>query len=197
LVFLTISLEAASPCFQLLPFLKNLETQAISKYGEKNVYISAVALATRKGKVLLGKRLTSESGSWAFVGGKMEDNGEDLLMAVQREFYEETGLFIGLHRFRYYRRIDHPAEDGRFYASHLFTVELSADEEPRVMEPEKAEKWAWFDKQNLPQPLFSSNQKLLQEEEVWKEVKKNSRGFTRVFRELFQRLNIAVRAPAQ
>jgi 8-oxo-dGTP diphosphatase len=197
IVFTSLSIEAGSPCFKHLPALKNLETVAIARYGEKNVYVSGVALATRNGKILLGKRLTSESGSWAFAGGKMENNGENLLMAVQREFYEETGLWIELNRFRYYRRVDHPSDDGRFYASYLFLVELAPEEEPRLMEPDKTEMWAWFEKDKLPSPLFSSNKNLLGESHIWQEVTKNSWTFRRQWREFLRGLAIAFRAPAQ
>ncbi len=50
--------------------------------------------------------------------------------------------------------------DGRHYVT-LFIHATATSGEPRVTEPDKCERWDWFDPQALPQPLFAPVRSLL------------------------------------
>lgn len=104
----------------------------------------------KDGKVLLGKRKGAHgTGSFAFPGGKLEwqESFED---CTKREVREETGIEI--HNIKFLR-----LSNSKFYNKHFVDIGLIADwksGEPKILEPEKCEGWAWYDLNNLPKPLF-------------------------------------------
>lgn len=104
----------------------------------------------KEGKVLLGKRKGAHgAGDFAFPGGKLEwwESFED---CAKREVREETGIEI--HNIKFLRLLNF-----KFYDKHFVDVGLIADwksGEPKVLELEKSEEWAWYDLDNLPSPLF-------------------------------------------
>ena len=104
----------------------------------------------KEGKVLLGKRKGAHgAGDFAFPGGKLEwrESFED---CAKRETREETGIEI--HNIKFLRLLNF-----KFYDKHFVDVGLLADwksGEPKVLEPEKCEGWAWNDLDTLPRPLF-------------------------------------------
>ena len=42
-------------------------------------------------------------------------------------------------------------------------TESDSEEEPKIMEPDKCEQWAWFSPDSLPSPLFVPIQNLLKQ----------------------------------
>ena len=50
------------------------------------------------------------------------------------------------------------------YGQHYVTLYMisEAEGEPRVMEPDKCERWEWFEWDELPEPLFTSFRNLLE-----------------------------------
>lgn len=112
-------------------------------------------------KILLGKRKNAHGqGSWSFPGGHLEfkESWED---CACREVAEETGIKIKNIRFG-------AATNDIFNKEkkHYITIYMTADfddGEVKVREPEKCERWEWFDWNNLPQPLFIPVQNLLQQ----------------------------------
>ncbi len=105
-------------------------------------------------KVLLGKRKNAHGeGSWSFPGGNLEFN-ESWEECAERETYEETGLKISNIRFA-------AATNDIFQLEkkHYITLFMIADYksgELQIREPDKCEKWEWFEweKGKLPEPLF-------------------------------------------
>jgi 8-oxo-dGTP diphosphatase len=119
-----------------------------------------IGVIIRKGnKVLLGMRQDSHgSGAWSFPGGHLEF-GEQIEACAKREAQEETGSLISIvRRGPFTNDIFH--EERRHYIT-LFVVAdyVSGDIEAR--EPEKCERWEWFEWKDLPRPLFLPIQNLL------------------------------------
>ena len=117
----------------------------------------------RDGKVLLGKRKNAHAeGCWCFPGGHLEFN-ESWKDCVIRETREEVGLEIRNVRFGAVTNDIFEKEN-----KHYVTICMVADYvsgEAKVAEPEKCERWEWFewDEKKLPRPLFLSQQNLLKQ----------------------------------
>ena len=108
--------------------------------------------------VLLGKRKGKHGpGEWAFPGGHLEFS-ETPAECAYRELLEETGL-------KAQRIVPGPwtndiFDDNKHYITLvMFVTEFSG--EPEVLEPNKCERWEWFEWDNLPQPLFRPVQNLI------------------------------------
>ena len=113
----------------------------------------------KDGKVLFGKRKNAHGeGSWCFPGGHLEFN-ESVEDCAKREVLEETGLSIKNLRVGPYTN-DIFEKENKHYVT-LFVVADCDSGEAKLMEPEKCEKWEWFDWDKLPSPLFLSLQNLL------------------------------------
>lgn len=106
----------------------------------------------RDGKILLGKRKNAHGeGAWCYPGGHLE-YGESWEKCSQREVKEETGIEIKNLRFGTVTNDLFEKEQ-----KHYITICMLADfasGEVRVLEPDKCEKWDWFEWDNLPHPLF-------------------------------------------
>ncbi len=117
------------------------------------VQVGIGVMIIKDGKVLLGKRKGKHgAGEYAWPGGTFEymESFED---SAKREVMEEAGIEIENVRFlRLYNL--------KTYAPrHYVDIGLVADwksGEPQLLEPEKCEGWAWYDMDNLPEPLFST-----------------------------------------
>jgi 8-oxo-dGTP diphosphatase len=101
--------------------------------------------------VLLGKRKGAHgAGEYAFPGGHLEYQ-ESFEECARRETQEESGLEIHNIRFQFVANIMHYAPQ------HYVHIGLVADWSrgtPAVLEPEASEAWAWYEMDQLPQPLF-------------------------------------------
>ena len=117
----------------------------------RSVGIGVGVLVVRDGKVLLGKRRGSHgAGTWSAPGGKL-DFGESIERCAERELAEETGLALGPAELGPYT--NDVFTDGPHFVT-AFVIARGAVGEPRVMEPDKCEGWAWFPWNKLPAPLF-------------------------------------------
>ena len=110
-------------------------------------------MVLKNGHVLLGRRKGSHgSGEYAYPGGHLE-HLESFEQCATREVREETGLEIGPLRFL-------RVLNTRVYApKHYVDLAFAADwvsGEPRVLEPNKVENWAWYPLDALPSPLFGT-----------------------------------------
>ncbi len=109
-------------------------------------------LVLDSGHVLLGLRKGAHgAGTWAPPGGHLEF-GESIAACAEREVLEETGLEIRNVRYGPYTETVFASEE-----LHYVTVFVLAEREagePRVLEPGKCERWAWFAWNALPRPLF-------------------------------------------
>ena len=112
-------------------------------------------------KVLLGKRKNAHGeGSWCFPGGHLEFN-ESVEECAVREVREETGIEIKNLRLGPFTN-DVFEKEAKHYVT-LFVIAEYASGKAKVMEPEKCEKWAWFEWGSLPEPLFLPIQNLLKQ----------------------------------
>jgi len=120
---------------------------------ENNVQYPKCGVAVmviKDGKVLVGKRKGAHgAGDYAFPGGKLEWM-ESFENCAKRETREEAGIEI--KNIRFLRLLNF-----KFYEKHFVDVGVVADwagGDPKIMEPEKCEGWAWYDMDKLPSPLF-------------------------------------------
>lgn len=106
----------------------------------------------KNGKILLGKRRGSHGeGEYSTPGGHLE-HGESFAACAAREVLEETGLQIG--RTRFLRVLNCMTYTPKHYVDIAFAAEWKAGN-PQVLEPDKVERWDWYDPHELPSPLFS------------------------------------------
>lgn len=117
------------------------------------VKVGIGVMVMKDGKVLLGKRKGSHgAGEYSFPGGHLEYM-ESYLDCVRREVTEETGMEIDNIRFLLVANIKEYAP--KHYAHIGFVADWKKGE-PKLMEPEKCEGWAWYDIDHLPEPLFAT-----------------------------------------
>jgi len=112
--------------------------------------IGVAAVVIRDGDVLLGKRKGSHgAGEWACPGGHL-DFGETVVDCAIRELAEETGL-KGLSA-RVGPFIEGFNEEAHFVTFFVFIDSFQG--EPQLLEPDKCDRWEWFNLNQLPEPLF-------------------------------------------
>jgi len=113
----------------------------------------------KNNKILLGKRKNAHgSGSWSFPGGHLEFN-EHVEDCARREVLEETGIHIKNIRLGVYTN-DIFEKEGKHYITIYVLCDYDSGE-LKIMEPEKCEKWEWFEWSRLPEPLFVPLQNLV------------------------------------
>lgn len=119
---------------------------------QQAVKVGVGVILIREGRVLLGERQGSHgAGTWALPGGHLE-LGESIESCARREVLEETGIAVhGVTHLAFTNDIF--AEAGGHYVT-LFVLAEGWRGEPAVMEPEKCKGWAWFDWNDLPEPVF-------------------------------------------
>jgi len=121
----------------------------------KNQYpkVGVGVMVIKDGKVLLGKRRGAHGeGEYAWPGGHLEYM-ESIIECARREVREETGMEI--KNVRFLRLLN--LKD--YKPKHYIDIGMIADWEsgkPKVREPDRTESWAWYDLDNLPQPLFGT-----------------------------------------
>lgn len=117
---------------------------------EKLIKIGVNTFLIKDNRILLGKRLSKAGfGTWGLPGGHPEP-GEQLIEGAKRELYEETG--IKAIKLEFLQLINNPEQD-----EHYIQINFMAKEwfgEPEVKEPDKCERWEWFDLENLPKEIF-------------------------------------------
>ena len=119
------------------------------------------AIVIKNNKVLLGKRKNSHGeGTWCFPGGHLEFN-EKIEECGKREVLEEAGIKIKNIKLGPFTN-DIFKKEGKHYVT-LFLISDYDSGKVRVMEPDKFEKWGWFEWGKLPKPLFLPIQNLLKQ----------------------------------
>ncbi len=106
----------------------------------------------KNNKILLGKRKNAHGdGTWSPPGGHLEffETIED---CAKREVFEESGLKINNIKILTITN-DMFKKENKHYIT-IFTKATNANGTPKILEPNKCEKWEWFDWDNLPEPLF-------------------------------------------
>ena len=133
----------------------------MSEEKKKRPRIGVGVIVRNNGKVLLGKRKGSHGdGSWSFPGGHLEFN-ENIEDCAVREKLEETGINIKNLKKSFFTNDIFPKEEKHYVT--LYIVSDYDSGEIKIMEPEKCEKWEWFEWNNLPEPLFIPVGNLLKE----------------------------------
>jgi len=125
---------------------------------QTKVYAGLSIMIVKDGKLLMGKRMSEHGpGTWCFPGGHIEP-GETWEECAIREVSEECGLKITNIRFE--TATNDIFESGK----HYITIHMIADYvsgEPEIREPDNMIDWQWVTWEQLPQPLFLSDQRLL------------------------------------
>lgn len=113
------------------------------------------------GQVLLGKRKSAHGfGTWALPGGHLE-YGENIVQCASRELFEETEIFIPENKFQIISFTNDIFSDKHYITIHCSAHNISAN--PIIKEPNKCDKWQWFDVNKLPTPLFLPVSNLLKQ----------------------------------
>ncbi|GAB4562507.1 MAG: NUDIX hydrolase [Anaerolineae bacterium] len=127
--------------------------------SEPRPQVGMGVLVLRGRKVLLGKRRGAHgAGSYAAPGGHIEF-GESLAEAARREVLEETGLRV--QNIRLLAVGSYMWGEDRHYIDVDMVCE-APEGEPQVMEPHKCEGWAWYDLDDLPEPLFIVTRRMIE-----------------------------------
>ena len=116
----------------------------------------AVVLKKMNGTFLLGKRQGSHgAGTWAFPGGHLEYM-EDVSDCAYRELEEETGIMK--KDVTSFREIgftnDKFIEENKHYITIFVEMKVDNDISAMNLEPEKCEKWEWYNNNNIPSEQF-------------------------------------------
>jgi 8-oxo-dGTP diphosphatase len=121
---------------------------------KKHPKVGVGVMITRDEKVLMGLRKGSHGeGEWSFPGGSVEW-GESLFQTVIREAMEESGLVVSdLELISVADEMRYIDSDGKQFLVLGFKANASSGE-PKVMEPEKCERWDWFSLDSLPENIF-------------------------------------------
>ena len=111
--------------------------EKLSQIGTIN--ICPIAVIFRDNKILMGKRNHSlDLSVWTIPGGRCEKD-EAVEMALRREVFEEIGVDDLIIK-------DFIGEIPGHKEGDIVPIFLCySDQEPKLMEPEKFECWAWFD----------------------------------------------------
>ncbi len=113
----------------------------------------------KEGKVLFGKRKSAHGeGSWCCPGGHLE-MWETFEACAKREVFEECDLEIKNIRPAPFTN-DFFKTAGKHYVTIYFVADWKSGV-PLVKEPDKMVEWGWFDWNDLPTPLFLSQENLM------------------------------------
>jgi len=110
--------------------------------------------------VLLGLRKGNHAGgTWNFPGGHLE-GGESFEQCAIRETEEETGIILpSVKLWTVENAIFHVEQ--KHSVSIFMLADMPAGQDARVIEPDKCERWDWFQWNNLPLPLMQSTARLV------------------------------------
>lgn len=119
-------------------------------------------------KILLGYR-KSELGTntWAPPGGKLE-LGEELKNCAIRELKEEANLTTTADNLKLIGITNDIFDTEIHYITIYYKVDSYVGK-LTVMEPDKCEKWKWFECNNLPGNLFLPFKNLIKENNIFNE----------------------------
>jgi 8-oxo-dGTP diphosphatase len=131
-----------------------------SKKERPKVGIGIIVI--RNGKILIGERTGNHgSGTFMIPGGHLE-YGESFEETARREVEEETGLKNIL--VKGVVSVGNDIAYDKHYVS-IGVLAESAEGDPYNAEPDKSQNWQWYDPTDLPEQLFLSSKKVI---ENWK-----------------------------
>ena len=129
-----------------------------------NIKTGVGVLIVVDNKVLLGHRVDNktdtggiyEPGSWTCPGGKQEYD-ETIFECAIRETKEETNLDLDISSLQLFDATDDIQPNKHYVTLDVLATKYSG--ELKVMEPEKIDKWEWFDLDDLPENIYSPSKK--------------------------------------
>ncbi|KAH7533665.1 hypothetical protein FEM48_Zijuj04G0155700 [Ziziphus jujuba var. spinosa] len=124
-----------------------------------------VAVFLLRGKtVLLGRRRSTGVGDTKFSlpSGHLEESFEE---CAARELKEETGLDIEKIEFLTVTNnlFLNEVKPSHYVAIFLRAYSRDSLQEPENLEPTKCDGWDWYERDNLPKPLFLPVQKMVKD----------------------------------
>ena len=116
-------------------------------------------LVEKDNKLLLVRRINAHgAGAWSTPGGHIKF-GESPEECAVREVYEETGVTVEEPSFLGITNDVFNAEERQYITVWMAARYVSG--EPRVNAPAELDHAGWFDRNDLPEPLFLCLQNLL------------------------------------
>ena len=135
----------------------------------REIKIGCEAFIIKDNTILLGLRKNCfGEGTWGLPGGHLEFQ-EKVVEAIKRELQEEVGVDFVEEDFKLAKVLDdiNKASD-RHYLHFSFEVKY-ANQEIKLMEPERCTEWRFFDIKNLPE-IFPPHLPILQSYLTYKTV---------------------------
>ncbi len=135
-----------------------METSSVGMDKERPK-VGVGVIVVKDGKILMGERIASHgANTWQIPGGHLEF-GETFEETAMREVAEETGItdieIEGLVS------VSNERDYGKHYANISMLAKWKSGE-PRDAEPEKSRNWQWIDPTSLPEPMFISSKKVVE-----------------------------------
>lgn len=117
------------------------------------VGVGVVILNPQK-QILLGLRKSAHgNGSWCPPGGHLE-YAESFEKTAVRETMEETGIALDEKNAKVLGVTnDFFEESGKHYITVVMGID-NCQQQPTLMEPDKCERWQWFELDKLPDNMF-------------------------------------------
>ena len=136
------------------------------KDSTRQIRVGIGVMVFRDGKLLLGHRCDKgadtggiyQPGSWCLPGGKQEF-GETMFEGAAREVKEETDLDV--EDLYLLGAADSIRSDRHYVTLHI--VAGSCRGEAKVTEPDKQDKWKWFELDHLPENLYDPSRLFIDE----------------------------------
>jgi len=127
---------------------------------DRETVVGVGGLIVRRSKVLMmhrGPGCSKDAGLWDFPSGKLEF-GETPVQATVREVLEETGLHVSVSMLLGYET--KTLGNLHVVGFTFLCLSLDADEQPRIMEPDKCVDMQWLlvdDAKKLPLTEFAAS----------------------------------------
>ncbi|MEU8544829.1 NUDIX domain-containing protein, partial [Streptomyces sp. NPDC048717] len=121
-----------------------------------DVHLIAVRDGTAGPEVLLSRRAGEvyAAGHWHFVSGHLDGPWEDVVAALVRETYEETGIVVEPADVRAAVTVHHRSPAGGARIGVFFEVRRWSGT-PQVREPKVCDAMEWFPLDALPDPMVA------------------------------------------
>jgi len=143
---------------------KNIESlEKELEEGSGIMMAVATAVFNEKNQILLGKRLSEAGfGSWHMPGGHLKTN-ETIADCARREICEELGEDFEVEITKEIIAVRENRVAPQFiHHVAVFVKGIHISGIAKVNEPEKCERWEWFNLEDLPKPMFSGEEEILQ-----------------------------------
>ncbi len=137
------------------------DTKVTTKPERFKMTVYVIIIIRQENKILLMKRSQSviNGGLYAFPGGGV-DGSETLMNAIIRESKEELGIILAEEHVKFVHTMHVKTENNGEYIAFYFETSTWIGQ-PSIMEPDKCDELAWFDRDALPQPIINTHQHAL------------------------------------